>query len=299
MTDFKRALSKPCLAVLACLAAMPMARASTCGEMAPFGLPVPADADTSAITVCKEAADRSAAFFVTHYDRDKVAPRWVVYALTRTAMLAVGKSKITRDTGSVAFAADPAIEDQQFKSPTDADYLGIKLKGFDRGHYLPADAMKWSLEAYRSTFTVSNIALQSSVFNEGIWAVLENQERGWACDHQAIYAVTGVIFGTAKTSVFHSQKHPSLAIAIPTHFWKVIYTSSGGGKAIAFVFPNSKRPGSLASAVRSVTALEREAEMNFAPDMPAEMRGRIEDAAPDPAFWKLNYPAQFKCVPKP
>jgi endonuclease G len=101
-------------------------------------------------------------------------------------MIKAARSGITRKRNDIAFRAEPAVNDGTFRSPSDGDYNGIKAKGFDRGHLLPADAMKWSLDAYHSTFNVANIGFQVSSFNQQLWQRVENQERGWACDHGKI-----------------------------------------------------------------------------------------------------------------
>jgi len=287
-----------CLSLLIVFTASAAVAAPTCGELAPHGLP----ADTGApppntVTVCEQSPDQTVAFFVTDYDRDAVAPRWVAYALTRAEMLKAAKSTITRKKDGVPFAADPAIETDSFKSPADRDYKYMKIHGvaYDRGHYAPADAMKWSLDAYHATFTVANIAPQVHAFNAGVWARLETQVRGWACDHGPVYVITGVTFGGSGSTVFRPKKRPDLKIKVPVHFWKAVYTPGDGGKAIAFIFPNTTHPGTLENAARSVRQLEALTGLNFNPDLAKSVADQAETAAPDLNFWALKYKARFKC----
>jgi endonuclease G len=283
-------------AALAVMASAPAHAALTCDELAPFGLPVAAQPEPDAATVCEQSPDHSVAYFLTHYDRAKVAPRWVAYTLTRAEMIAGAASGITRKKDGRAFAADPAIEADGFRSPTNRDYVGMKIEGiaYDRGHYAPAEAMQWSLEGYRATFVVSNIAPQVHVFNSGVWGRLEDQERGWACDHGAVHVVTGVIFGGATSTRFNPAHRPDLHIFVPTHFWKVAYAPADG-KAIAFVFKNSTHPGTLAAAMRSVRQLEAVAGLNFHPSLAADAQERAENVEPDQTFWRLDHPGNFKC----
>ena len=271
--------------------------APTCDALAPFGLPAAAQPEPDTATVCEQSADHATAFFITHYDRSKVAPRWVAYTLTRAEMIAGAQSGITRKKDGRPFAPDPAIEADGFRSPRDADYKGMKLEGvaYDRGHYAPAEAMQWSIDAYRATFVVSNIAPQVHVFNSGVWGRLEDQERGWACDHGTIHVVTGVIFGGATSTRFSPAHRPGLHIFVPTHFWKVIYAPADG-KAVAFVLKNSTHPGTLEAAERSVRQLEALAGLNFNPNLAADAQESAENVEPDQAFWRLDYPGNFKCV---
>src|SRR5262249_28034481 len=149
---------------------------------------------------------------------------------------------------------------------------------------------------YKATYSVSNIAMQVGSFNEGIWQTLETQERGWACDHGEVYIVTGVIFGGPHAAVFHPRHHREMAIAIPTHFWKVIYTPDDGGHGVAFIFPNSTDPGSLAHAARTIKQLEQVAELNFLPQLTTADSARVESEALDVSFWKIDHPAHFSCA---
>jgi len=272
------------------------AHAASCDGFAPYGLPRAKLAEENTVTICEKSNDGSKAFFVTDYDRAEVAPRWVSYKLTRDEMLAGTTSGITRKKDAVPFASDSAIETGDFKSPSNDDYNGIKAKGYDRGHYLPADAMSWDLDAYHSTYTVANIALQADKFNEGLWQKVENQERGWACDHKTIYSVTGVIFAGANATSFSSNKHADLIIFVPTHYWKVVYTPESGGKAVGIIFPNVNNVGPLdAKALKSVSEIEKLTGLDFMPKLAAADRRRIEVTKPDTAFWKITYPMQFTC----
>lgn len=268
--------------------------ASPCDTLTPFGVPVLENADEdNIIAICE--ADGMTAFFLTDYDRSEVAPRWVAYSLSHDQMIKVAKSKITRTKDGIDFQPEPQVDTDDFTSPTHHDYDGIGKKGFDRGHYLPAEAMKWSLDAYHSTFSVANIALQASSFNQQVWQKLENQERGWACDHDKIFAVTGVIFGGPHAASFKPSGRTDPKIFIPTHYWKIVYTDEDGGKAIGAIFKNSKSPGTLENAIHSVREIENMAGINLMPDMPQDRQDAVEDAAPDLNFWKLDYPSQFKC----
>ena len=269
------------------------AEAGQCDSLTPFGTPVLEDtAGTDIVTICESKGRTS--FFVVDYDRAEIAPQWVAYSLSHEQMLKVASSSIDRDVDGIDFQAEDDIEDAGFTSPIHDDYNGIGVRGFDRGHYLPAEAMSWSLDAFHSTFNVANIALQASSFNRGVWAKLEAQERGWACDHGKIFAVTGVIFGGPNATFFKSSQH-DLKIFVPTHFWKIVYTKENGGKAIGFIFKNSKRPGKLEDAIHSVREIENLAGIDFMPDMEASEQDEVEEEDPDLSFWKINYSSRFEC----
>jgi DNA/RNA endonuclease G (NUC1) len=75
----------------------------------------------------------------------------------------------------------------------------------------------------------------------------------------------------------------------------VIYTPDGGGKAIAFIFPNTTKPGTLAHAVRTVRQLEQVAKLDFLPELPSGDQDEVEKAKADASFWKMDYGDRFKC----
>jgi len=264
-----------------------------CDKVAPYGLPKAKSAEANSVAVC-EGYGNAPALYVSDYDRDEVAPHWVAYSLTRTQMLAVTDSKINRDTDAIPFQADPKIEDGDFQSPVNGDYNGIKAKGYDRGHLLNADSMEWSLDAYHSTFKVSNTALQASYFNEQLWQHVEDQERGWACDHKEIYAVTGVVFGGANAAFFQTKK--GRKIFVPVYYWKVVYTPDDGGHAVGVIFPNVKMAGQLdADALKPVDTIEKMTGLDFIPGLSKADQARVEKEAPSADFWKITYPFRFKC----
>src|SRR5688572_7788218 len=62
--------------------------ADACDDIAPWGLPHGSEADEdNSDALCDTPDNGSTAFFITNYDRDEVAPRWVAYLLTRDRML--------------------------------------------------------------------------------------------------------------------------------------------------------------------------------------------------------------------
>ena len=72
-----------------------------------------------------------------------------------------------------AFMPDPEVP--YTKSATTNDY---KNSGWNRGHMAPAGDMKWSEQAMKESFYLSNICPQNKNLNSGIWKDLEEQVRG-------------------------------------------------------------------------------------------------------------------------
>ena len=55
--------------------------------------------------------------------------------------------------------------------------------------------MKWSVEAMRESFFMTNMAPQvGNSFNRHIWKSLEQRMRRWACERGVLYVVTGPLY---------------------------------------------------------------------------------------------------------
>ncbi len=128
------------------------------------------------------------------YSEAHEQPLWVTYELTREE---VKTKKVHRS--SVDFQPDPEI-------PTESAQLSdYRRSGYDRGHMAPAADMRWSAQAMKECFYLSNICPQERAFNAGIWADLEQKMRHWANCYGAIWIVTGPVFEVGGLDCFASQ----------------------------------------------------------------------------------------------
>jgi endonuclease G, mitochondrial len=265
-----------------------------CADHLPYGAPLDLTGDAGdTIVLCKRAASRELTFKVVHYDRDRVAPRWVAYHLSRSKMFAASGNDLVRGRHAHEFIPDSLLDlDGRFDAPTHDDFTGA---GHDRGHLAPAEAMKWDREAYRATFKVSNIALQASRFNRVLWNRLESQMQGWACDFGTLYVITGVIFADDDSPTHPLRHQTGMETHIPTHFYKLLYTPAHGDRAIAFVFENRDDAGPLEAGAVTVRSLETMTGLDFFPDMPVDRQEAIETAEPGFELWRTDYPGNFRC----
>ena len=159
--------------------------AAECEHFTPFGQPVHwsladdvgASAPPEWTVICH--AGQVVAFNPRHNVSD-----WAAYRLRREDLL---KPVAPRKD---AFRGDPEVpEDHRVVK---ADYTGT---GYDRGHLAPAGAMKWSVEAMRESFFMTNMAPQvGNSFNRHIWKSLEQRMRRWACERGVLYVVTGPLY---------------------------------------------------------------------------------------------------------
>ncbi|KAJ8577719.1 hypothetical protein ON010_g1488 [Phytophthora cinnamomi] len=130
------------------------------------------------------------------------------------------------DRANSKFAVDKDIPEQFRVHPN--RYL---KSGYDKGHLAPALGVG---------------------FNRGYWARLEGFMRHLAGQYNAIYVITGPLFLPKKNKRTgeYEVSYPVLgtppdAIAVPTHFFKVVLGEKRGGDGFAtagFILPNKAIP---------------------------------------------------------
>lgn len=242
------------LAIVALLmsAPAPGRAADRCAGHLRFGRP-----GWQGVFLCRRA-------FALSYSPERKIPLWVGYRLSRDR---------TRGPHSQAalFRPDPALRPEARAEL--ADYRG---SGYDRGHMAPAADMRWSAAAMAESFYLSNVAPQIGPgFNRSIWSALERRVRAWARRRGEIFVVTGSVFdGPARRPIGRGR------VAVPTHFFKVIY-DPGRGEAIAFLLPHRRlRARALPRFIRSVDTVEAKTGLDFLSRLPDKAERRIEARRP-------------------
>ncbi len=152
--------------------------------------------------------------------------------------------------------------------PEPADYAG---SGMDRGHLVPAGDMKWSEEAMRQSFLLTNVAPMHKALNEGGWAKLEEKVREWTARDSALLVFTGPVVSESDTTLANGR------VTVPSAFYKVIMAPCvRPRRAIAFIYPNGHSGGRLRQYAVSVDEVERRIGLDFFPALPAEEQQRLE-----------------------
>ena len=179
------------------------------------------------------------------YSEEHEQPYWVAYLLTAEEIA----GDIDRTDN---FRADSDIDTG---SASLSDYRG---SGYDRGHLAPAADMKWSLEAMKDSFYLSNMSPQAPGFNRGIWKQLEEWVRDQAGQCLELYVATGPVLTDGPYQTIGDND-----VAVPKFYYKVLldYTEPEL-KAIGFILPNqsSKQPLSVYAVsvddVEAITGLD-------------------------------------------
>lgn len=214
------------------------------------------------------------------YNRQTRNPHWVAEHFTPQSL-----SLNNGNRRHSVFYEDPTVP-PQFRAKL-ADYA---RSGYDRGHQVPAADAKWSQEAMDSTFVLSNMCPQvGEGFNRDYWAHFEEFCRELVKRYPSVRVVTGPLYlprqdpvsGKWKVSYEVIGNPPN--VAVPTHFYKVIYGEEAFDSPIgrvalgAFVLPNAEIPNgkSLQDFEVPVEAVERASGLTFIDKLPRERRKRL------------------------
>lgn len=183
---------------------------------------------------------RPAASLTSSFDRRTRNPHWVAEHITPESL-----ASNNADRKHSVFVEDVAIP-EMFRAKL-KDYF---RSGYDRGHQVPAADAKWSQEAMDDTFALSNMCPQvGDGFNRDYWAHFEDFGRRLTKHYPSVRIVTGPLYlpkkdDDGKWRVSYEVIGSPPNVAVPTHFYKVIFAEDGqqGGKVAlgAFVLPNAK-----------------------------------------------------------
>ncbi|KAK0646621.1 hypothetical protein B0T16DRAFT_327655 [Cercophora newfieldiana] len=223
-----------------------------------------------------DVANRPA--LVSSYDRRTRNPQWVVEHITPASL-----AQRDGDRKNSAFLEDPAVP-EKFRAKL-KDYF---RSGFDRGHQVPAADCKWSQSAMDDTFYLTNMCPQvGEGFNRDYWAHFEDFCRRLTTSYPSVRIVTGPLYLPKKDPADNKWyvKYEMIGnppnVAVPTHFYKVIFAEDGtaGGKVAlgAFVLPNAPIPNAkpLGDFEVPIEAVERASGLEFASKLPVQRRKRL------------------------
>ncbi|KAI9734327.1 MAG: nuclease [Cirrosporium novae-zelandiae] len=227
---------------------------------------------------------RPAPSLISSFDRRTRNPHWVAEHITPASL-----SHREGDRKHSAFVEDFSIP-VAFRAKL-ADYF---RSGYDRGHQVPAADAKWSQEAMDATFSLSNMCPQvGDGFNRDYWAHFEDFCRRLTHKYPSVRIVTGPLYlpkkeQDGKWRVNYEVIGSPPNVAVPTHFYKVIFaeeqapatpgTPGTGLVALgAFVLPNARISNDkpLGDFEVPVEAVERASGLEFASKLPQARRKKL------------------------
>lgn len=198
--------------------------------------------------------------FTVCYNHDWLIPNWVAYELTAR--------EVAGDLGRYdKFLPNPLVNGDPVVTK---DYSN---SGYDRGHMCPAADMKWSEQAMKESFYMTNICPQNHNNNAGDWKDLEELGRDLATKYGNIYICCGPIVENTNTKIGTVRR-----IVVPQAFYKVLLRQKADGQwtAIGFVMPNQAGNRPLMTYMHSIDEVEQLTGIDFFPSLPDSIENAIE-----------------------
>jgi endonuclease G len=164
-------------------------------------------------------------------------------------------------------------------SPSTDDYYA---SGYDKGHLIPAADNKSDSLSMHDSFLMSNVSPQIPEFNRGIWKVLEEQVRDWACEYDSLYIITGAILNPELTRLGKNK------VAIPDYYYKSILLYGNNNQSIiTYYMYQYSEDDNLNNFVITTDSLESilgyDLFHNLDDSVEAELESKI-----DTTFWKIK-----------
>lgn len=197
--------------------------------------------------------------YTVSYNPQWLVPNWVAYELTDAETYG-------EQERSDHFKPDPLVSGDPVVT---GDY---SKSGFDRGHMAPAADMKWSEQAMKESFYMTNICPQLHNLNAGDWKDLEEMARDWARQYGNIYIACGPIIEADYPTI--GKNH---SIAVPAAFYKVFLRQTNSGwTSIGFVMKNEAGNRPLMTYMLSVDEIEAQTGIDFFYHLPDDIEEQVE-----------------------
>lgn len=201
--------------------------------------------------------------YTLSFNKETNMPNWVAWRLDKKKL----EEKVSRK--GYSFRPDPNLNPSE--AVVTQDYAH---SGYDRGHMCPAGDSRWSGEAMKESFYMTNICPQHPNLNGGDWHELEQACRKWAADGP-VYIVCGPILYKKETPKYIGKEH---RIRVPEAFFKVVLAGveKGKPKAIGFIYKNTAGNQPLDAYVNSIDQVERITGYDFYPALPDKVEMEVE-----------------------
>lgn len=197
--------------------------------------------------------------YTLSYHPEWHVPNWVAWVLTADEVTG-------EEERSNHFRPDPLVQGDPIVTK---DYSN---SGYDRGHMAPAADMKWSEQAMRESFYMTNMCPQNHSCNAGDWKDLEEMERDLAQRYDSIFIVCGPIVKDPLHTIGTERK-----IVVPEAFFKAFLRYTGKRwTAIAFRLPNTSGNRPLMTYMLPVDSVEKETAIDLFYLLPDSIETAIE-----------------------
>lgn len=214
--------------------------------------------------------------YAVEWDGDKKSQRWSCYQMHNGY------------TGDYSRVVDGYLDDDNVPSGSKWEQDYIKGSGFDHGHICPNADRKYSYEANRQTFYLTNMQPQYKKFNgfnekgddkgRGLWVRLEETLRGWtpSAKSDTLYVCKGGTIDQESDILKRIQGK----LIVPKYFFVACLMKSGTQyRAIGFFMEQKNEWGTtadLADYAMSIDDLEKRTGIDFFCNLPDDTENDVE-----------------------
>jgi len=197
--------------------------------------------------------------YTVSYNESYEHSNWVAYELLCDETIKVAERKDN-------FRPDPKV------LTGTAEVSDYRRSGYDRGHLMPAADNSFSAKAMSESFYFSNMSPQEPGFNRGIWRILEEQVRVWACQYDKLYVITGGILKPGLKTIGKNN------VSIPEYYFKTLLVyNEDKQSSISFLMKNESSSSDILSFAVPTDSIEKLTEYDFFPRLDDSIEEEVEN----------------------
>lgn len=209
--------------------------------------------------------------YTVSYDCQRLVPKWVAYELTK----AETEGTVPRK-GNDFWDRDPDMDCRQ------AHYKDYSGTLWDRGHMAPAGDMKWSVEAMRQSFLLTNCCPQNRQLNSNSWEATESLGRRLARHFGKVWIVCGPVFYNNQYGTIGRNN-----VAVPDAFFKAFLVEYGGKySAMGLIMYNIPEQQDIKECSMSVDELEATIGIDLFHSLPDDVEEDAENHL-EGLWWRI------------
>lgn len=252
----------------------------------------------SSIVIIHTTNDDYGINYSVEWDTEKKSQRWSCYQL-HAGNKGGGNSRVV---DGYLFDEDMPNHDVNYVCNSSGNtYDPFWSSGYDHGHICPNSDRKYSREANRQTFFLTNMQPQRNIFNAGIWLKMENKlTNSWwpTSAGDTVFVVKGGTIDSENNIIEYisnSQKSATPKagyIPVPRYFFMAILRKQKTGyKALAFWVEHlneSHTNDNLSNYVINIRELEQRTGIDFFCNLPDNIEEEVETMSAENVKWLWN-----------
>jgi endonuclease G len=250
------------------------------------------------IVIIHTTNDKYGINYSVEWDCEKKAQRWSCYQM-HSGNYGGGNSRVV---DGYLFDDDMPNHATNYVTDDNGDNFDpFWSSGYDHGHICPNADRKYSREANRQTFFLTNMQPQRNVFNAGLWLKMENKLTNiwWPkSTGDTLFVVKGGTIDSEENIIEYICNRQKSAtskkgyIPVPKYFFMALLRKNNMGyKAMAFWAEHLNEDHSndpLSNYVINIRELERRTGIDFFCNLPDDIEEDVETTSVDDIKWLWN-----------